>query len=214
MRYAYYECKNHGRLSDEGYTISRVNADKTVSCNDCGNLAEQKFIIVCKHHGELSPEQIKPAKRSHGTCRICHRKSAGSARNNDRETYNKKMAVDREKNPEKWKKIYKKAYQNKREQHGDILSLIKVCARMGITKEEYYNLIIKQNNKCAICLKEETCIDGRSKEKKPRRLSIDHCHKTGVVRGLLCNACNIALGRFNDDVDLLKKAINYIKKNQ
>lgn len=41
-------------------------------------------------------------------------------------------------------------------------------------------------------------------------MPIDHCHKTGKIRGILCSRCNTALGGFNDDIKLLDKAINYL----
>ena len=43
------------------------------------------------------------------------------------------------------------------------------------------------------------------------RLCIDHCHSTGVVRGLLCTHCNFALGHFKDDIDRMERAIMYLK---
>jgi protein-arginine kinase activator protein McsA len=42
---------------------------------------------------------------------------------------------------------------------------------------------------------------------------LDHCHFTDSFRGYVCNSCNLGLGRFNDDVELLQKAINYLKRN-
>lgn len=213
MRYMFYECSEHGRLEEEGYQVKRKGIIKEVRCRKCSNVAEQKFIIVCKHHGELTPDLIRPVKKGHGACRICFRQTANSKRNGNREEFNAKMALDRQLNPEKWDKIYKKQYQDKREHQGDMLSLIKVCSKRRITIEEYGALLELQNSKCAICNKEETCIDGRSKDKKPRRLSIDHCHTTGKVRGLLCHACNTAIGKFKDDVELLHKAIRYITQH-
>ena len=65
---------------------------------------------------------------------------------------------------------------------------------------EYYDMVDSQENLCKIC----------KKESKEKRLSIDHCHKTGKVRGLLCQSCNWGLGHFKDDVNLLKKAILYL----
>jgi hypothetical protein len=44
-------------------------------------------------------------------------------------------------------------------------------------------------------------------------VAVDHDHKTNKVRGLLCNACNKGLGHFHDNVELLQKAINYLKSN-
>lgn len=212
MRYRYYKCETHGRLEEEGYKVIRKGIDKIVHCNKCGEIATIQFIIICKHHGELSSDMVKPAKKGHGTCRLCHRQTAGQSRNSDRAAFNAKQTLDREVNPDKWNKIYKKAYQNKREEHGELLSLIKVCEKRKITLEQYFGMVESQDNKCAICGLKESCIDGRSADKKPRRLSVDHCHRTGNVRGLLCHACNTAIGKFKDDIELLQKAIKYITK--
>jgi len=73
--------------------------------------------------------------------------------------------------------------------------------RYGITNEEIDLLNKKQENKCKIC----------SKEFINEIFDIDHCHKTGKVRGLLCRKCNYGLGCFEDDVKLLKKVIDYLK---
>ena len=50
-------------------------------------------------------------------------------------------------------------------------------------------------------------------DKETRKVVLDHNHSTGEFRGWLCNDCNNALGKFNDDIDFLKKAIKYLKKN-
>lgn len=81
------------------------------------------------------------------------------------------------------------------------------------TKEamaKYLDLLYFQDNKCAICKNLET----RTHNGKVRNLSVDHCHKTGKVRGLLCCRCNITIGRFEDDEDLLEKASEYLKKSK
>ena len=76
--------------------------------------------------------------------------------------------------------------------------------KYGITLEEYKKLLDKQNNKCAICSQD---IDSDSRKKN---LSVDHCHKTGRVRGLLCSNCNSGLGFFKESVELLGKAKRYL----
>ena len=73
----------------------------------------------------------------------------------------------------------------------------------GITIEDYNKMFEKQNGKCAICKKHQ------SEFKK--RLAIDHCHKEGHVRGLLCQPCNAGLGCFKDSVDNMLSAIMYLK---
>ena len=63
-----------------------------------------------------------------------------------------------------------------------------------------------QNGCCAICKGEEPS-DFKG------RLSIDHDHSSGKIRGLLCMKCNSGLGMFNDDEDILLNAIKYLKGN-
>jgi transcription elongation factor Elf1 len=76
--------------------------------------------------------------------------------------------------------------------------------KYGVTKEFLLELNEKQNGKCAIC-------GGESKN--ARRLHIDHCHKTGTVRGLLCQGCNLGIGHLLDDVEVINKAIEYLRRN-
>jgi len=80
--------------------------------------------------------------------------------------------------------------------------------RYGLTLEQYYQMIKDQDNKCAICGNPETAVDPRTN--KVRALSVDHCHKTGKVRKLLCSACNNGLGCFRDNPKLTIKATNYL----
>lgn len=56
----------------------------------------------------------------------------------------------------------------------------------------------------------EICGDPPPKHRK--YLAVDHCHTTGKIRGMLCDACNTALGKFKDDIALMEKAIDYLKQ--
>ena len=79
----------------------------------------------------------------------------------------------------------------------------------GITAEDYYDMLSSQNGQCAVCKSEEV----KNSRISSGKLFIDHCHDTGKVRGLLCSKCNHAIGLLNDDVDLLRKAIDYLNKS-
>lgn len=75
--------------------------------------------------------------------------------------------------------------------------------RYGISIEEYDALSIKQKGVCAIC--------GGPPVKNRNSLSVDHCHETGHIRGLLCGRCNTGLGMFKDLPELLEKALLYLR---
>jgi len=83
--------------------------------------------------------------------------------------------------------------------------------RRGQTPEEYQALFDKQAGQCAICGVREGHRSCRGRE---CRLAIDHDHRTGAIRGLLCNNCNRGLGRFKDSVDVLKAALRYLQREQ
>lgn len=80
-----------------------------------------------------------------------------------------------------------------------------------LTKDQYDEMASRQSGLCAICNKPETAkIRGNGKRK---RLSIDHDHKTGVVRKLLCGKCNTLLGMVNDDPRVLIEALRYLSEH-
>ena len=78
----------------------------------------------------------------------------------------------------------------------------------GITQKDYKQMLKNQNDKCAICKKEESMKDYRSG--KVRMLAVDHCHVSGQVRSLLCKRCNQVLGFVKDNIELLNTMIDYL----
>lgn len=66
-------------------------------------------------------------------------------------------------------------------------------------------MFASQGGVCAICRQPE----GR----EGRSLSVDHDHDSGVVRGLLCDSCNVGLGRFRDDPELVRSALEYLSSS-
>lgn len=75
--------------------------------------------------------------------------------------------------------------------------------KFGITVHDKDAIFIAQGCKCAIC--------GSETSKSNRDFALDHDHKTGKIRGVLCHQCNVGLGNFEDSLSFLQKAINYLK---
>lgn len=76
--------------------------------------------------------------------------------------------------------------------------------RYGITQEDYNRLFAAQKGLCAIC---------ERPPHKGKNLSVDHDHKTGRVRGLLCTGCNVFLGRVENG-EMLGRALAYLNKER
>lgn len=85
----------------------------------------------------------------------------------------------------------------------------KLKSQYGISLEEYNLMYEKQGGVCAICLKPEKSIDKRTG--KIYNLSVDHCHNTSKVRGLLCIKCNTGIGKFDDNTQTLLNAVKYLR---
>jgi hypothetical protein len=104
--------------------------------------------------------------------------------------------------------IYKRYHQS--EKHNVTRRKSEYQKRYGITLDDYEAMCEAQKGVCKICGNKETH-KGALGRTKP--LCVDHCHATGKVRGLLCNDCNVLLGRAKDNVTVLESAINYLKEN-
>lgn len=90
-------------------------------------------------------------------------------------------------------------------------------SKYNTTLEEIEAYYIIQQGKCFICnknLKTSWIFGVRDNPKGSDTMCIDHNHKTGKVRGLLCFNCNIALGFFKDDIKSLKMAVKYLEMEE
>lgn len=76
--------------------------------------------------------------------------------------------------------------------------------RMGLNPEEVIEYVNSHHGACEICGSVPTL----------RKLAVDHCHKTNVLRGLLCSNCNTGIGMFKDNPLLLNKAAVYLEKSR
>lgn len=81
--------------------------------------------------------------------------------------------------------------------------MITITRRLNITLSEYKRLM--DITHCNLCSREfENTINKH----------IDHCHTSGLVRGVLCRQCNLALGHLNDDPELIRKLAKYVESNR
>jgi hypothetical protein len=80
-----------------------------------------------------------------------------------------------------------------------------IKAKFGINENAYHDLVESQGNRCGICRTD-------SPSSKHGKWSIDHCHSTGKIRGLLCQSCNKGLGLFRDNVAFLQQAVQYLNR--
>ena len=147
-----------------------------------------KIILTCKKHGELKIEETfiaskNPIKYRFRYCQRIYMKKGQSKNKGKYYGTTKKIISTRNSN-------FKK--------------------RNKISPEEYEELLDGQNGLCAICNKPETKIDYR--KSTVMRLSVDHCHESNKIRGLLCSKCNISLGGFCDSIVYLQSAIDYLKR--
>lgn len=103
---------------------------------------------------------------------------------------------------------HKQWYAKNRERKLKDWRRINLALKYGITEREWDEILAAQGGGCAICGVSAGYI--RSDRGGVKRLSVDHDHQTGAVRGLLCDACNTGLGKFRDDPGLLARAISYL----
>jgi hypothetical protein len=106
------------------------------------------------------------------------------------------------------KKMHKKWYQDVYEPIAKNAYYLK---RYNISFDQYTEMNEKQNSLCLICNQPESV---STRKDKTVHLHVDHCHKTGKVRGLLCRMCNTALGSLRHSPELLTKASEYLKSHQ
>jgi len=86
-----------------------------------------------------------------------------------------------------------------------------IKSRYGLAQKDFADMVDRQQGCCAICLTDLRLRAGSVCRDKT--VAVDHCHKTGQVRGLLCSMCNTGLGNFADSPARLTAAINYLHRS-
>ena len=136
-------------------------------------------------------------------CKPCciEAKAAWLARNRDKaRTYGREYARAHRDQPKH--RAYMRAWWKKNSHRYKDKERIRTY---GLTLDAYRAMIQAQGSVCAICRK--ACATRQ-------RLSVDHDHQTGIVRGLLCRKCNLGIGHLGDDPAILQRAIDYLLDNR
>ena len=197
-----------------------------------------KRCSTCREEFPRTVEHFAPAKRNSdglsGKCRECQR-AYQRERYDKKKEHLRKYQQDwreknrakvnaqarnyqrswREKNPEAARiksntasKLFKernpeRAQEFSRESYARCGKYVHLKYNYGITREAYEELLKNQNGVCAICF---TAGGGNG-------LGVDHCHRTGLVRGLLCHCCNTAIGLLKENPNIMLKAVSYVTRS-
>lgn len=174
---------------------------------------ETKTCVKCEEVKSIDNFTKDPSRKDglHPYCRKCRAVERRNSRNA---------------NPEKLREQSRQSYRKHKEKRAVTRQLFlstengqrktkswKMQGRYGITLDDYNDMRNEQRYCCAICGGHETEVPKGNSKSNERALHVDHCHTTGIIRGLLCTNCNTMLGKVKDDIAVLQKAIDYLTKS-
>ena len=139
----------------------------------------------------------------HSWCKLCFCRKEKARYRANRERIKARMREQYHKNPEKMKELERQRYLLRKTAH----RAYKLTKVFGMSVADYDRISEEQNHVCAICGQSETLM----RRGVLQRLSIDHSHESGKVRGLLCANCNSGLGLFQDNSGVLMSAALYLQ---
>jgi hypothetical protein len=157
-----------------------------------------------KFHGKPC-EQCGGSERytRSGRCVECGKKKSKDAYYNNREYFVKANKEWHIKNKERVSERSRKQWLKDKATGGTRHHAYNIRKKYGMSPADYADMLKEQDGKCAICEQEP---------KSKRRMAVDHCHKSGRVRRLLCAQCNTGIGSFGDDALLLRRAVAYLEQ--
>lgn len=175
--------------------------------------------VTCYVCGHSKPESnFSRLHRRDRICRKCLReyKRKWVSLNRDKcSVYGKRSYMKNRERQLEAKRIYRSTLQRKyrskyKKKTSEWSRRHHLKKKYGISLDDYEEMFLRQRGLCAVCEKPQ------SKKRRGRvivkRLSVDHCHVTGIVRGLLCDKCNVGIGLLGDSSQALRKALNYLEK--
>jgi hypothetical protein len=166
-----------------GKERTRIQVQKyKINCQCC-----DKEVLAYRPHQKYCKE-CRPAMVARGKIKWQHKDYAKNPEKYRSRAMHQSKAR-KIKNPQKWSARVRR---------------VNLRAKWGITLQQLNQMFAKQNNKCAIC--DSALSMGMGKH------AIDHDHKTDKIRQILCFRCNLILGHCKDSIDILLKAVEYLKK--
>lgn len=156
---------------------------------DYSNAGGKKRCGTCRRVKPLATGFYKNKSNSdgyYGNCKTCHKATVKAWATRNHESF---TAYARE-----WR-------AGNRDKSAAAARRYRLRKKYGLTEAQLASMCAAQDGKCTLC-------------RKKKRLVVDHCHRTGVVRGLLCGSCNTGLGSLCDDVGVLERAIAYLGSTQ
>lgn len=159
-----------------------------------------KLCSVCDENLDLShfPKRVAVDNGNSAMCKKCVAVYKNQLYMRNQEAEKVKRRVHYRENQTRYQ-ASARVYYNRTHKESNFKRSLK---KHGITSERYYQLLKHQKGNCAICV---SLLVGKN-------CSIDHCHKTQKVRGLLCDNCNTALGLFKESKVSMTNAIAYLEK--
>jgi hypothetical protein len=173
--------------------------------------------VICKSCGEDRPAEAFNT-RTRGDCLRCIRRRASlkyyyshievvreytkKYNSNNRGAIAIKSRAFREKNKERLKARAEELRKLNPEKFKETQFAGHIKRRYGLTVDRYKQIMFEQNGGCAICK--------RPFSGMKQRPHIDHSHKTGTVRGILCNPCNSGIGYFHENIERMISGIEYV----
>lgn len=175
----------HGRMCTYGHTLKYTNSRTCIDCLKRVSLTAGRKLYM-KQYRESDTNKQRSKERNSGPRmkqRRREQKASEKYKENDKRYNRTKEGI------ESHFRAHLKRYYN-------------------ITPERYYQIVEEQNYRCKICYQPFLCW-----EQTPdafRDTHVDHCHSTGIVRGVLCKGCNHAIGNLKDNPNHCANAASYL----
>lgn len=189
-------CPNCGSIATRAKQSRKLNGlfRRTHTCGDCGRVYKTVSAVVIG--GKSGRAQRIAESISEKACTKCHQTLPVS-------DFGKRTGRTGSRN------FYTSACRKCLNEARADAGFRETLNTHGLTLHAYNAVLTSQGGVCAICRS-----PGKGKGERYYPLCFDHCHKTGKFRGLLCDRCNLGIGNFDDDIDRMTAAVEYIRRNE